>query len=284
MILLLAVMPIIGWGIMPIVAKKIDGSPQESMLGTTIMVSIVMGSYSWWNSFSYDLPFSMICLCSGILWGIGQWLQFEAIDRIDVSKAMPLSNGSQLIFTSVISWVILGEWFSNWRGVSELVCLLVMLFGIYLVTKTQNGTEGKVSLSAVGLICLSSLALTGYVSITKLFELSGSEIFFPQSIGMLLTAISLNLKSDRPIKVVHVRKNLWTGFWWLIANSSLFYISEKIGLGLSFSVSQLCVIVAVLGGIVILKDQKTQWEKRNLFVGVPLMVISILFLGIIKSY
>ncbi len=279
---LIAVIPVLGWGMMPIIAKINGGSPQESLLGTTTFVFSATGIFSLLNGMQYSLDTFLICFSSGFFWGIGQWFQFESMVYIDVSKAMPISNGTQLIFTSLVAWVFLGEWQGLSTGLISIFCLTVMIIGIYYVTEDHSGSFFKQNFRAIGLIFLSSIALTAYVSITQFFGISGSTVFFPQACGMLIFSMGLIGWKREKVCFGVILKNWSTGFSWLLANIALFYAAQKIGLGISFSISQLCVLVSMFSAILILREIKDSKEIDHLKIGSILMLIGIIILGTTK--
>lgn len=278
----ISILPILGWGLMPITAKVINGSSRESMLGTTIFVLLTTTVYTILVDINY-IPFTFfISFLSGLFWGIGQWLQFEALQQLDVSVAMPLSNGSQLFLTTVISWLFLSEWPGGLFGIIGILCLVAMIMGIYLATKSDKKTKKKYTIRSLFLIFFSSISLAFYVAITKYFNISGVEIFFPQALGMFSVSIVLVGINKEKLKEKKVLQNFVTGFFWIIANLSLFYSSQAMGLGLSFAISQMCVLISIFGGILILKDLKSNQEMRNLKIGSLLMLISIFIFGLTK--
>lgn len=281
--LIVTLLPVLGWGMMPVVAKFFRGTSRESMLGTTIIIIFLSLFFLVYDSNLVSGKIFFVSFVSGIFWGIGQWLQFEALEIIDVSKVMPISNGTQLIFTSVIAWLILKEWPGLFWGICEVLCLIFMLTGLYFATKKEiKGTE-KIIIKGTILICLSSFSLSLYVSVTKLFHVSGIQVFFPQSLGMFTCAILLWMISKEKVSLKKVGQNFLTGICWFIANVSLFLVSDKLGLGLSFAISQLCVLVAIAGGVFFLKDIKTVKEMTMLKLGSLIMFLSILLLGWFKT-
>lgn len=277
---ILATLPIFGWGFMPVIAKQVGASAKETMFGTTIIVFILTGGYAWFSHQEFTIFPFFISICSGLLWGIGQWLQFEAIQMIDVSKAMPISNGSQLVFTSCIAWLLLGEWIDGFKGIVSVIALIFIVFGIVLAT--HSSSKVAVPLRGLLVIVASSVALAAYVSLPKFFGISGWGIFFPQSVGMLLMASLLIFPERQKVDGASIGKNFLTGVFWLVANTSLFIVSQEIGLGLSFTISQMCVVVSILGGVVILKDEKNSQEKKNLAIGTLIMVAGLFLFGMYK--
>lgn len=283
-LILTSCLTVLGWGFMPIIVKINGGNSRETMLGTTIFVLWVTWMFSFFQGYTYDLKTFIVCFLSGILWGIGQWLQFESFVKLNISDAMSISNGTQLIFTSVLSWVLLNEWPGLLTGIFGIICLCLMILGIYLINKKeQNQIHHRNSLLRNILILMaSSLAFSFYVSITKYFKISGGIVFFPQGLGMFLFSVILLIAKNEYICLKAAVKNWITGLSWLIANIAIFYTSQQLGLGLTFSISQLCVLVSIFGGILILKEPKTKGEMKHLKIGSLLICAGIFLLGLTK--
>ena len=280
--IVISCLPILGWGLMPIFAKVFKGSAVETMVGTTTIVLVLTAIYTFIFPVEYTWSNIIVSFGSGLFWGLGQWLQFEGLALMDVSKAMPLSNGTQLVFTTMIAWLFLQEWQGSWRGILSVVALVVMIFGVHLATKKEQKRKNQHSFKAVGLICLSSLALSSYVSLPKFFDVFGEQLFLPQALGMFSVSLLLVCISKEKMRQTIVIKNFITGLCWIIANTALFYASQFLGLGLSFAVSQMCVLVSIYGGVVFLNDQKSHSEKQNLKTGAFLLFISIIVFGLAK--
>ena len=283
MTILIALIPMIGWGLMPVVARKNKSNTYETMLGTTLIVLFMTTLLFLWNGYSYSFSVFSLCMLSGVFWGFGQLFQFEALNYMAVSEAMPISNGSQLLFTTITSGLLLNEWLTVTQAIQSLLCLAIIVGGIYQINKGNMEKKTDSVIKATLMILVSSLSLTLYVSITNYFEISGSLVFFPQALGMTVTSAVIAFSQKKAtIRVPYVIKNWLTGILWLIANISIFYSIQLIGLGLAYSISQLAVIVSVVGGIFILGEKKDGAEARNLKIGSMLMIIGIIALGLNK--
>ena len=282
--LLIYSLPALGWGMMPIISRKIGGKPTEQLVGTTIAATLVAIMINLLYSIDYTLIGFFIAMLSGVFWGFGQLLQFIALKKADVSKVMPISNGTQLLFTSLSSGILLREWESLLEVCSSLIVILLILVAIQLFSKEVgvNTKRSKISGSVVMILVGSSLCLTGYVTITNLFNVKGLSVFLPQSIGMLGTAALISLFWKEKLEPRKITGNLLTGFAWVIANISLFYAASRLGLGLSYTISQLCVFVSIIGGIILLKEHKNSKEKFYTFLGMVLFLVSIYILSLFK--
>lgn len=282
--ILIYCLPAFGWGLMPIIARKVGGNPVEQLIGTTIAALCFGLLINLVYHVSYTKTGVIVSLISGIFWSFGQLLQFMALKESDVSKVMPVSNGTQLLFTSLSSGLILKEWQSALEtGVALLVIILVII-AMVLFTKEvpRRQTSANLSLSSIIKLIGSSLCLTGYVTITNAFHVTGLMLFLPQAVGMILSATIIALVSKEEVNFWNITKNTTTGLSWAIANSSLFYAAAHLGLGLSYTISQLCIFVSIFGGVFILEEKKTKREAINLFLGITLFFVSIYLLSIFK--
>ena len=288
MSIIIYLLPALGWGLMPIFASKAGGTPKQQLLGTTIVAFIVGSVFSIISTPTYTLPGFLISCMSGFFWTFGQLFQFKALKQAPVSKGMPVSNGSQLLFTTFVSGVILKEWSSSRVTISSLVILVLIIFAIWLLA--NDGAKNKEldgqsnNYGWILSMIISSLFLTGYVTTNAYFRISNYEVFFPQSLGMLITASVIYIISSKEEKLgfKNVMKNCTTGMSWSIANISLFFTASNLGVGLSYTISQLCVFVSIFAGIIILGEKKTNREKKRISLGVVIFLFSIVVLSIYK--
>ncbi|MBF0796985.1 multidrug DMT transporter permease [Enterococcus faecalis] len=258
MSLLIYSLPALGWGLMPIVSKKAGGTPVEQLLGTTFTAFGISIILSFLMGVEYTLTGTIAALISGSFWAGGQYLQFQALATGAVSKVMPLSNGTQLLFTSLASGILLREWQNLKQVLITLLLLLVILVAIYLVTmnQNQNKQQESISLQTILMICTSSLCLMGYVVTTSLFHVKGLQIFLPQAFAMFLSSCVIAKFDQEKQELSRISRNVLTGIFWTIANISLFYIATQLGVGLSYTISQLCIFVSIMGGILLLKEKR----------------------------
>ena len=288
MSVIIYLLPMLGWGLMPIFASKAGGTPKQQLLGTTIIAFIVGSAFSIIVTPTYTLPAFIISCISGFFWTFGQLFQFKALKQAPVSKGMPVSNGTQLLFTTFVSGVILMEWRSSKQTILSLVILALIIFAIWLLandgTKNHALDSKSNNYGWILSMIISSLFLTGYVTTNAYFGISNYEVFFPQSLGMLITASIIYITSQKEEKAgfKNVIRNGTTGLSWSIANIALFFTASRLGVGLSYTISQLCVFVSIFAGIIILGEKKTIGEKKRISIGVVIFLFSIVVLSIYK--
>lgn len=222
-------------------------------------------------------------MISGIFWSLGQLMQFKAIQIASVSKVMPISNGSQLTFTTLLAVILFNEWTSSKMLLIGSLSILCIILGILLTNYQTKKSTDKNMLKCVGVVLLSSLFLSLYVVTNQIFLIEGYRIILPQSVGMLITSsIIVKYFSKEIVYMENVLFNLITGILWSIANLGMFITTNTLGVTISFSISQSCVIVATLGGIIFFKEKKNKKEWLAIFIGIILIMSGVFMLSIIK--
>ena len=84
---------------------------------------------------------------------------------------MPISNDTQLLFTSLSSLIILSEWKSPTETLASIVVIFLLLIAMYLfsVKGHQVKEAGNLTFQIILIISSSSMFLMGYVTITNFF-------------------------------------------------------------------------------------------------------------------
>lgn len=281
--LLLAFLPALGWGIMPIIANLTKGKPNEQLLGTTATALLFGAVFFIWTIPAFNPTILLVGLASGAFWAIGQYLQFQSFVRLPVSEAMPISNGTQLIGTTLIAALFFKEWSTGLSIGLGIAAIFIIILGIYLTNYSEAQNVQQSKKSAIISLLLSSCALTAYVTIPKVFDLSGAEIIFPQAIGMFMTALFINLPQYKQLRFTKIRLNLVTGLAWSIANLSLFLVMPTLGVAKSFTLSQLAVLVSLFTGILVFRPAKTKKEWRAILFGAVLITLGISLISMLKN-
>lgn len=279
-----ALLPVLGWGFMPIIANLRKSTPEEQLLGTSISALLFACILFWFVSPEITITSFIVSFVSGIFWSFGQLLQFKGIAASSVAKAMPISNGTQLVGATLFAVLIFHEWQTASAVVIGIFAVLVILVGVVMTGFQKRGNQIKesVSIHVYAIVILSSFFLTLYVVTNQLFHVSGFAIILPQAIGMLTCAIGINLAKKSAISRKNVAFNLLTGLSWSIANLGMFLATAVLGVATSFSISQACVIVATIGGILIFKQKKSPLEWTFILSGIGLIMGGVVLLSLLK--
>ncbi|MGG3643166.1 GRP family sugar transporter [Bacillus gobiensis] len=281
----LAVLPALFWGTIVVFNVKLGGGPYSQILGTTIgalILSIVIYIFSMPELTPYIF---IIGLISGLFWALGQTNQLKSIQIMGVSKAYPISTGLQLISTSLFGVIVFGEWDTTRSIVLGVIAILLIIAGAVLtsIEKKKNGEDDSNGDFKKGMIFLiiSTVGYLVYVIIMRLANVSGWQALMPQGVGMVIGALILTFKY-KPYNKYTIR-NIIPGLIWAAGNLFLFISQPRVGVATSFSLSQMGVVIATLGGIFILKEKKTKTQLICIAIGIVLIVTAGFLLGIAKT-
>lgn len=284
--ILLSFLPAIGWGLMPVIASKTKSNPSEQLLGTTIIAFLFSCTILFFTEAILSFESIVICGLSGFFWSCGQYLQFVSFKNLSISQAMPISNGTQLFFTTVFSVVVFGEWIYFRDIIFGIFGLLFVVIGIVFVAHTEKSEDTPLSnkkQNSVIVLLLSSVCFMFYVSIPRLFLISGINVVFPQACGMLISSLLITKVRKDNISLLKIRNNFLTGFLWSIANFAMFLVIPFLGVSFSFTISQFCVVVSIYSSIFFLKEYRTKKELPFLLLGTILIILGILFVSLGKK-
>lgn len=264
--IIIALLPALGWGILPLVVGSIGGSPANQILGTGIG-ALIMGFVSMAIMGAPHMPWTdaLVATASGIGFMIGQIGQYTSIARIGVSRTMPISTGLQLVGTILLSMIL----FNEWQGIEGLIggifSVICLVGGAYATTITDHASEKTVhSIYMTGvMLLLTSIGYWFFMITPKLISDAGPGIFFFQVLGICIGAVIYNLIVHRS-SFTHIKSYQSIGIGLLFGVSAICYMySAKLnGVATGFVLSQLNVVVSTIGGIVLLREKRS---KRELF-------------------
>lgn len=278
---LTALLPILGWGIMPILANLKKVSVYVQLFGVSISalifsVILIFVSPPHFTIFSF-----LISFLSGAFWSLGQLYQFKAIKNSSVSKAMPVSNGTQLIFTTLIGAFLFGEWDDSFTIFTGLLILFLLTLGIIMISYSEKQSQ-KLPAKVFIEIVLSSIYLACYVSLNKFFKIETNAVLLPQSIAMFMLSGFLVKKNNKvSLNLSVLSFPIYSGIAWSIANFGMNLTNQILGVSLGYALSQCCVIVSTVGGIFIFRERKKLKEWIFISLGFIFMLIGIFGLSLL---
>ncbi len=273
--ILIALIPALGWGIQPIILGKIGGKPSNQILGTGIG-ALIVGLIINFTMSPSAIPTKvfLISLLSGIFWVIGQVGQYKALKLIGVSKTMPLTTGLQLIGTSIISIIFFGEWASSISKIGGTFAILLLIIGAVLTSFSEKNTSKDTFYKGLMILVLTSVGYWIYSALPKMVNASGLSIFFPQMLGVFIGATVYTLFSNRSaFKAAVSWKLVVIGLTFSISALAYIFAAQANGVVTAFIMTQLNVVLATLGGLLILKESKTHKELIFTLLGLILIVV-----------
>lgn len=177
----------------------------------------------------------------------------------------------------LVGVLIFGEWASTQAKLFGFIGILALIIGVACTSLTDKGTaEGNKKNQTTTMIVLV-LTTLGYIissSIPKALKGDGVMIFLGETIGMMIATL-IYLIGSKQIKVLKEKQSyqvIPAGIIYAIAALSYIISVQMNGVNLAFVMSQLCVVISTLGGIVFLHEQKTKKGYIYTVIGLALIV------------
>ncbi|MFV5783203.1 GRP family sugar transporter [Pediococcus acidilactici] len=270
-------LPVLAWGILPVVVSKLGGEPVNQIFGTalgTLIVGLVVEVVLRPTINRISFIWAML---AGVFWIVGQLGQYTSYANIGVSKTMPISTGLQLVGTALVGVVIFGEWPTLMDKVIGSLGILILILGSVMTSTHDHQDDGKANNQqrTITMLILTTLGFVIFNAIPKALSASGVAIFLPESIGMSL-AVLLFLTLKRNFKQVVKEKSSWRnlmgGFIFSIASLAYILSVNDNGVNTAFVVSQLSVVISTIGGLLFLKEYKSHRELLFTVAGLILVI------------
>lgn len=275
---LIAFIPIISFGLIPVIGTLIGGKPTEQSMGIALGGFVFSLIILLIRRPEMSLHIFIIGFLSGAFWSIGSVGQFMGINALGVARATPMLNGGQIIGTSILG-VMLGDWASASAKTYGFIALFLIIVGIFFTSYKQLDDGSKVHTQWTRGIIINLIAVLGftaYVGILKYYRIDGWSSIFPQSIGQIVAIYIIGLllfKSQSFTKFSF--RNSVIGVIWGVGNIALLLSQVSLGLSIAYPVSQAAVIVSVFGGVLINKERKTRKEWISALTGIAIICVGL---------
>ena len=271
-------LPAIGWGLMPMFVAGVKKSNIYHQIVGSVLGAFIFGAVvTLIKRPAFNTTTFLLAMMAGAAWVIGQCGQYYSYSKVGVSETMPISTGLQLIGVPLVGVLIFGEWASTQAKLFGFIGILALIIGVACTSLTDKGTaEGNKKNQTTTMIVLV-LTTLGYIissSIPKALKGDGVMIFLGETIGMMIATLTY-LIGSKQIKVLKEKQSyqvIPAGIIYAIAALSYIISVQMNGVNLAFVMSQLCVVISTLGGIVFLHEQKTKKGYIYTVIGLVLIV------------
>ncbi|MDR0983376.1 MAG: GRP family sugar transporter [Culturomica sp.] len=275
---LIASIPILTFGFIPVIAARVGGKASEQAAGISIGSFVFAFTLMFFRQPNFDTQSLTISFISGVFWVTGSFTQFKSMEYLGVSKSMPISACGQIVGTS-LAGVCMGDWSSTISKIYGFSALLFIIIGI-IFTSYKEVNDKKLNWKK-GIIynIISSVGFTAYISILRAYGISGWDSILPQSIGQIagICIISLLLFRSLPFSRSAI-KNSVTGLSWGVGNISLMIAQASLGLAVAYPVSQASVIISIIGGVLINHESKNLKEWLSATLGMLFIVFGLILI------
>ena len=273
--ILIALIPALGWGSMPIITGKVGGSPVNQIFGIGAGASIIgLLAFIFTRPTVSLTAFALAILC-GALWTIGQIGQFISFKRIGVANTVPLSTVFQLIGNSIIGMTMFGDWAGARSKVIGIAALIVVVIGALFTSVSDQKGQSITARDVIFLLCttIGFWVYSSFPNIAIIKEQSGTGIFLPEMLGILLGALIYGFFTDRKAFTQRAQyMNILGGLAWGIAGFAYIFSAQANGNTSAFIWTQLNVVIVTFGGIIILHEHKSKRELKYTILGILLIV------------
>lgn len=269
--------PAIGWGLMPLFVAGVKKSNIYHQIVGSVLGAFLFGVVvTLIKRPAFNMTSFLLAMVAGAAWVVGQCGQYYSYSKIGVSETMPLSTGLQLIGVPLVGVLIFGEWASTQAKLFGFLGILALVVGVAFTSLTDKGTVEGNKQNQTSTMIILALTTLGYItssSIPKALKGDGVMIFLGQTIGMMI-ATFIYLVATKQLKVLKEKESyqvIPAGVIFAIAALSYIISVQMNGVNLAFVMSQLCVVISTLGGIVFLHEQKT--KKGYIYTAIGLVLI-----------
>lgn len=297
--ILIGLVPALGWGFQGIIMQKIGGTSANKQMGMVLTALVMAVIVAIIDPVQWSGALIAAAAVNGIPWAVAQIMQIKSFEYLGVSRTMPITSGEQLVFTALIGTFCFGEWSSALQLALGFGGIAVIIVGTVFTAYTENGGEEAVNKGAFvkGLIIttISSGLYVAYATAARFFSVDSFQILLPQALFMLAATVLIAIwmgKKDakdgpwgREEGVFGIKswQNMLTGVLWSIANIAVLFSNQVNGVAVGWTLANMNLIFATLGGLFILHEKKTPKELRSVIIGMALIAVGGVLIGITKA-
>ena len=299
--ILIGLIPALGLGFQGKVMQKKGGTTANKQMGmvlTALVMSIVVALV---NPITWTPALVAAAAVNGIPWAIAQILQIKSFEYLGVSRTMPLTSGEQLVFTALIGTFCFGEWSTATQLALGFGGIALIVLGTVFTAYTEAGDKDAEKdggrgtfVKGIVITTISSALYVAYATAARFFSVDSFQILLPQALFMLAATIVIAVFVSRTeskdgvfgreegVFGVKSWKNMLTGVLWSVANIAVLFSNQVNGVAVGWTLANMNLIFATLGGLFILHEEKTPKELRFVIAGMVLIALGGIAIGITK--
>ncbi|CAM4297994.1 glucose transporter GlcU [Bacillus manliponensis] len=281
--ILLALLPALAWGNILLVSVKMGGGAYSQTVGMTIGALFFATIMYAFTTPTLTLTIMIVGFISGLFWALGQVNQLKTVEKLGVSTTVTISTGMQLVATTLFGVIVFGEWSTTTTIIMGTIAIILIVIGVIFTSlddKENAQPPGQLKKGVVTLI-ISTFGYLVYVIIIRWFNIDGWAAILPQAVGMFVGAVVLTSK-HKPFNKYAVRNTL-SGLLWGIGNLFLLLSLTRVGVAISFPLSQTGIIISTFGAILFLGEKKTKRQMIFIALGSALIIGGAVLLGMTKG-
>lgn len=281
--ILLALLPALAWGNILLVSVKMGGGAYSQTVGMTIGALFFATIMYAFTTPTLTLTVMIVGFISGLFWALGQVNQLKTVEKLGVSTTVTISTGMQLVATTLFGVIVFGEWSTTTTIIMGTIAIILIVVGVIFTSlddKENAQPPGQLKKGIMTLI-ISTFGYLVYVIIIRWYNIDGWAAILPQAVGMFVGAVVLTFK-HKPFNKYAVR-NILSGLLWGIGNLFLLLSLTRVGVAISFPLSQTGIIISTFGAILFLGEKKTKRQMIFIALGSALIIGGAVLLGMTKG-
>ena len=298
--ILIGLVPALGWGFQGIVMQKIGGTTANKQMGMVLTALVMSVFVALVNPIAWTPALVAAAAVNGIPWAIAQILQIKSFEYLGVSRTMPLTSGEQLVFTALIGTFCFGEWTTTTQLALGFGGIALIIIGTVFTAFTEKsdgddvGRDAGAYVKGIVITTISSLLYVAYATAARFFSVDSFQILLPQALFMLAATIVIAvfvsrgeskdgvLGREEGVFGIKSWQNMVTGVLWSVANIAVLFSNQVNGVAVGWTLANMNLIFATLGGLFILHEKKTPKELRFVIAGMVLIALGGVAIGITK--
>ena len=299
--LLIGLIPALGWGFQGIIMQKIGGTTVNKQMGMVLTALVMSMVIAFIVPISWTPALIAAAAINGIPWAVAQILQIKSFEYLGVSRTMPLTSGMQLVMAAIVGAFWFNEWPHAWQlalGFGGIAVIIVgTVFCAYQEKKdrtVQDSAGAGDFVKGVVITFISSALYIAYATAARFFSVDSFQILLPQALFMIAATIVIgaviNGRESKDGAFGRIEgvfglkswQNMLTGVLWSVANIAVLFSNQINGVAVGWTLANMNLIFATLGGLFILHDKKTPKELKSVVIGMALIAIGGICIGITK--
>lgn len=172
--------------------------------------------------------------------------------------------------------IIFGDWAGTRAKLIGICALVIVVVGALLTSVTDEKSQ-RIKVKDFIFLLVTTIGFWVYSSFPNIGIIkrqSGTGVFLPEMLGILLGAVIYGLFTDRQAFTQKQQYlNILGGLAWGIAGFAYIFSAQANGNTSAFIWTQLNVVIATFGGILILHEHKSHREMKCTVWGILLIVL-----------
>lgn len=278
---IVALIPALLWGLVPLLVVKIGGEPIQQQLGTAFGCGIfAVAIYAITRP---ETAHSVIlgCIISGIGWSVGQLMQYNAYRILGTSTGFALSISFEMVLNALVAVLVLREWNSMFQVCLGSTAIAAVVIGGWLTVYTEQKEPRDLKKGIVVLLVGACGLVTWNVAV-RMVNASGLSAVLPQAVGMVMGSLILCFfVRDRSVKKFDkiTFKQILPGLAYACANFGLIFSNLLNGVAIGYTTAQLSLAVQTVLALTVFHEKRTRNELIHSISGVILITVGCMMIG-----